>query len=178
MTSNADRPRLSYAVLATDDLARVLHLHSLFSGIVTGVAPGRGGRRANLKLHDLRGADLSGADLAGADLTGSWLGGADLSGADLSHAVMYGADLRGARMHGACLAGADMRGCLLAGVWLDDADLSDADLRGGILWARLPGGDLTPTRARAALAPMSAGMRGAAEGGVDKPVDAHSAVAT
>ncbi len=80
-----------------------------------------GGKRADLRCADLRGANLRGADLRDANL--EWV---DLRGANL-----YDANLRGADLYDADLRGADLRG----------ADLRRADLRG----ANLRGADLTNT---------------------------------
>ena len=88
-----------------------------------------GGKRADLREADLRGAYLRDADLSGADLRGADLHGADLHGADLRGADMYGADLRGADMYKADLRGASLRGADLCGAYLRKADLSGANLR-------------------------------------------------
>ena len=63
-----------------------------------------GGKRA-----DLRDADLRGAYLQRADLQGAYLRGADLRDADLRGADLRDADLRGADLQGADLQGADLR---------------------------------------------------------------------
>ena len=68
-----------------------------------------GGKKANLRDADLRGADLSFADLRGADLRG-----ADLRGANLRYA-----DLRGANLRYADLRSADLRG---ADLWIENGD--------------------------------------------------------
>ena len=95
------------------NLKQILELHRKW------LNNGDGGKRADLRGANLRGADLCYANLRGADLRGANLCDANLRGADLRGANLRGADLRGANLCDANLRGADLRG---------------ADLRGADLW--------------------------------------------
>ena len=86
--------------MTKDELQSILDLHRKW------LYGKEGGKCADLRGADLRGAYLSGADLSGADLSGADLRGAYLSGADLRGAYLSGADLRGAYLSGADLSGA------------------------------------------------------------------------
>ena len=92
-----------------DELKSILEQHWLW---VRGNG-GNGGKRANLRDADLKGADLPCANLQDADLRD-----ADLRDADLPFANLRGADLRDADLRDVNLKGANLKG----------ADLRDADL--------------------------------------------------
>ena len=68
----------------------------------------KGGKHADLRRADLRGADLRYAYLKRADLRGADLRGANLHGADLRGADLYGTNLRGANLLHADLKGATL----------------------------------------------------------------------
>ena len=82
------------------DLKQILELHKKWLNNEAG------GKRANLRRADLRGANLRRADLRGANLRGADLWRADLSGANLRGANLWDADLSGAYLRGANLRGA------------------------------------------------------------------------
>ena len=99
------------------DLNQILDLHRKWSNSEDG------GKRA-----DLRGANLRGANLRNADLHGAGLCGADLRNANLRGANLRSADLRNANLRGANLCDANLRGVDLRGADLCDAGLCGADL--------------------------------------------------
>ena len=98
-----------------DELKSILEQHWLW---VRGNG-GNGGKRANLRDADLKGANLPCANLRDADLKGANLRDADLPFANLRGADLRGADLRGADLQRADLRGADLRGANLRGANLD-----------------------------------------------------------
>ena len=89
-------------------------------------------RGAYLQCANLRGANLRGAHLRGADLRDAYLQGANLQGAYLRGAHLRGADLRDAYLQGANLQGAYLQGAHLQGANLQGADLQGAYLPNGI----------------------------------------------
>jgi uncharacterized protein YjbI with pentapeptide repeats len=108
-----------------EDLEKILWSHSAFVSRVVG------GRRAQLKSCDLRGANLAGRVLSDADLSGSVLAGANLRLAEFVGANLYCCDLRGADGSYANFSHADLRGAILSGCNLAHARLNCADCRPG-----------------------------------------------
>jgi hypothetical protein len=109
------------------DLPETLRLHALW------LRTHPGGKRANLRGADLRGASLNDSNLGGADLRDANLRDANLRGADLRDAYLNGANLRGASLNDANLGGADLRDANLRDANLRGASLNDANLGGANL---------------------------------------------
>lgn len=121
----ADDPNLTHITQAQLDI--LIEKHESF------IVARKGGARANLSYHDLRGMNLAERNLSDADFTGASLVDADLHDVKLDRAVLYCTDLRGANLHGASLLRADLRGATLRGANLVGANMEGVDLREGSL---------------------------------------------
>jgi uncharacterized protein YjbI with pentapeptide repeats len=123
--ASADQKSTAPQRLSVEELERVLWSHSAFVSRVAG------GRRAQLKSCDLKGANLSNRVLSDADLSGSVLSGAALRFTEFVGANLYCCDLRGADASYANFSHADLRGAILTGCNLAHARLNCADCRPG-----------------------------------------------
>ncbi len=107
------------------ELKNILLAHKRF---ISGDA---GGKRADIRMKDLRGLKLNKINLHEAVLTGCDLSHGSFVGANFGGADLYGCDFTKANLSHACFDRADMRGAKLTGANLEHASMIEVDLRAG-----------------------------------------------